>query len=456
MHAKAMPHAICSNNLRAVCILPPSIDPYSTHIPVITKAPTYLHTTSMPSCVRLECMGYTTYTCPIAKRCGGCELLAVPYELQLKRKQHAMEDLFHEVCAQDDLSVEPIRGMEVPLAYRHKAATPFAPGSRSTGGRMRCGFYERGTHRIVYCPECLVEAKGARRILRDVARVADELHISAYSEDRGRGVMRHAVVRMGYATRDVLLTVVTNGPTLPHADKFVRRLRKLHPELTAIVQNINDRRTNAILGTHNRTLFGPGIMHDRLLGCKFEIGPTSFYQTNPAQTEVLYRLALEGAGVLHNDDTTETLLDAYCGTGTIGICAAAAARATDRSLHVTGVEQVSGAVGCARRNARINELADTCHFACADATAWMADQRRTSFDTVILDPPRAGSTPEFLQGVSRLAPQRIIYISCNPITQVRDLAELREAGYRTLRITPVDLFPHTKHVETVCVLDRRH
>ena len=415
-------------------------------------------------------MGYKTYTCTIAKRCGGCELLAVPYELQLKRKQAAMEELFAQVTQADGTPVEPIRGMDKPLAYRHKAASPFAPGKR-----MRCGFYARGTHRLVYCKSCLVEAPGVRDILNDVAHVADDLHISAYHEDSGRGVLRHAVVRTGYATQETLLTVVTNGPRFPHAEAFLRRMLKRHPKITSIVQNINDRRTNAILGTRNNVLFGPGIMHDDLLGCTFEIGPTSFYQTNPAQTEVLYQLAIDGIG------SASTLLDAYCGTGTIGLCAAAQARAaapaaladpavladpaapaapatqaraTNRELEVVGVEQVSGAVGCARRNARANGLDKTCHFTCDDATKWMATQKRASFDAVILDPPRAGSTPEFLRGVARLAPKRVAYVSCNPATQVRDLAVLRESGYRVERIVPVDMFPHTKHVETVVLASR--
>jgi len=275
-------------------------------------------------------MGYKTYTCTIAKRCGGCELLAVPYELQLKRKFHAMEELFSQVIEQDGAQLAPVAGMDSPVAYRHKAASPFAPGVRGAKGpraRMRCGFYERGTHRIVYCKQCLVEAPQARQIICDVARVADDLHIPAYEEDRGRGVLRHAVVRVGYATDDVLLTVVTNESRMPHAQAFVNRMRKLHPSISSIVQNINDRRTNAILGRYNHTLYGPGHMHDKLLGCTFEIGPTSFYQTNPAQTEVLYRLALEGA------DDKGILLDAYCGTGTIGICAAA----RHKGLHVVGV-----------------------------------------------------------------------------------------------------------------------
>ena len=392
----------------------------------------------------LVCMGYKTYTCAIARRCGGCELLAVPYELQLRRKQQAMEELFENWGP-----VEPVRGMARPVAYRYKAATPFAPGSRATGNRMRCGFYERGSHKIVFCKECLVEAPGARKLLRDVAQVADELHIPAYEEDRGRGVLRHAVVRMGFATHEQLLTIVTNGPNLPQSNAFVHKLRHRHPNLTTIVQNINDRRTNAILGTRNRTLFGPGIIHDRLLGCTFEISPTSFYQTNPEQTEVLYRVALEGLG------DARSLLDAYCGTGTIGICAASQAREAGRELQVTGVEKVSDAVGCARRNARANGLGESCKFVAADATEWMAQQRRKSFDAVILDPPRAGSTPEFLRGVVRLAPTRVVYVSCNPTTQVRDLEVLRDGGYHVNRIVPVDLFPHTKHVETVCLLTRK-
>lgn len=389
-------------------------------------------------------MGYKTYTCTIAKRCGGCELLAVPYELQLKRKQAAMEELFAEVAEKDGTALEPIRGMAEPLAYRYKAASPYAPGKR-----MRCGFYEQGSHRLVYCKQCLVEAPGVREILNDVARLADDLRIPAYHEDSGRGVLRHAVVRKGYATGDVLLTVVTNGTRLPHAEAFLRRLLKRHPHITSIVQNVNDRRTNAILGTRNQTLFGSGIMHDKLLECAFEIGPTSFYQTNPAQTEVLYQLAIEGVG------DASTLLDAYCGTGTIGLCAAAQAREAGRKVEVVGVEQVSGAVGCARRNARTNDLAQTCHFACADATEWMAAQKRSSFDAVILDPPRAGSTPEFLEGVVRLSPKRVVYVSCNPNTQVRDLAILRRGGYCVRRIAPVDMFPHTKHVETVCLLTHK-
>ena len=388
-------------------------------------------------------MGYKTYTCRIARDCGGCEWLAVPYPIQLRRKQGQVDELLGGMACEDGAAVDPIRGMDEPVRYRHKAATPFA---HARGGRVRCGFYAAGTHRIVPCDECLVEDPRARRILNAVARTAERLHIPPYDEDRGIGVLRHAVVRCGWKTDDVMLVLVTRVDELRSVDRLVSELRGACPEVTTIVQNVNDRKTNAILGRRGRTLFGPGVMHDELLGCTFEIGPTSFYQTNPAQTEVLYELALEGVG------PASSVLDAYCGTGTIGICAAA----RDKTLRVTGVEQVRGAVACAERNAAANGVADRCRFVAADATAWMAHEGRgRNFDAIIMDPPRAGSTPEFLNGVADLAPERIVYVSCNIVTQARDLGILRERGYRVERVAPVDMFPHTKHVESVVTLTRK-
>lgn len=394
-------------------------------------------------------MGYKTYTCPIARSCGGCEWLAVPYPIQLQRKQEQVESLLGAMAAEDGAALEPIRGMDEPLRYRHKAATPFVHGR---GGRVRCGFYAAGTHRIVACQDCLVEDARARRILNAVADVAERLHIPPYDEDRGVGVLRHAVVRLGWKTDDALLTLVCRVPELRDEKRVVAELRAACPEVTSIVLNVNDRRTNAILGRRCRTLYGPGVMHDELLGRRFEIGPTSFYQTNPSQTEALYQLALEGVA------GARRVLDAYCGTGTIGICAAAAAAAAadGANLHVVGVEQGADAVACARRNANANGVGSHCTFVAADAAAWMQREgTHEHFDAVIMDPPRAGSTPEFLAGVAQLKPERIVYVSCNVITQARDLAVLREHGYRLTRVAPVDMFPHTKHVESVVTLARR-
>lgn len=406
-------------------------------------------------------MGFKTYTCPIARDCGGCEWLAVPYPIQLRRKREYVDGLFADMARRDHATIDDVIGMDEPCRYRHKAATPFAPGkpshsrnSRGAGhGRatIRSGFYAPHSHRIVPADACLVECDAARPILNDVARVAERLGIRAYQEDRGRGTLRHAVVRVGRATGEVLLTVVTNGQQLPREADFVSELLHLHPEITTIVQNVNQRRTNAILGRECRTLFGPGHITDELLGCSFQIGPTSFYQTNPAQTEVLYRLAIEGA---HLADGSR-VLDAYCGCGTIGICCAAAARDKGLSISVLGVEQVPGAVHSARKNAQANGLSDVCRFEAADATEYMATRgREEHFDVVIMDPPRAGSTPQFLSGVLALAPRRVVYVSCNATTQARDLEQLRDGGYRLERLTPVDMFPHTKHVETVATLVR--
>lgn len=392
-------------------------------------------------------MGYKTYTCPIGRSCGGCEWLAVPYPIQLKRKQEWVEELFGQMAREDEAQVEKIVGVAgEPVAFRHKAATPFAPAPH---GRVRSGFYARGTHRIVHADACLVEDPRCRHILNEVARVATKLRIPAYDEDRGTGVLRHAIVRTGWKTDEALLTIVTNGRELRHADQFVDELRQRCPEVTSCVQNVNSRRTNAMLGHESHVLWGAGTLTDELLGCRFEIGPTSFYQTNPAQTEVLYQLAIEAAELADGD----RLLDAYCGCGTIGICAAASARARGSRVEVSGVETSADGIRRAQRNAEANGLADACGFTCADATAWM-ERTHERFDVVMMDPPRAGSTPAFLEGAVRLAPRRIVYVSCNAQTQVRDLALLRQRGYRLVRLTPVDMFPHTKHVETVALLAR--
>ena len=406
-------------------------------------------------------MGYKTPTCSIARSCGGCEWLSVPYPIQLKRKQAQVEELLAPLASINNVTIEPIRGMDEPLAYRHKAATPFAPGK---GRTVRSGFYASGTHKIIASKECLVEDGRARAILNDVAYLAGQLNIHAYQEDRGKGALRHGVVRCGYATNDVMLVLVVNGQHLPHEQEFVAALRKAHPELTSIFLNVNQKRTNAILGRETRLLWGSTSMSDKLLDCTFEIGPTSFYQTNPQQTEVLYQLAIDGAlagsKLADAEQTGDAqasnlrVLDAYCGTGTIGLCLAHAAEAQGINLSLTGVDQVENNIQMARRNARNNKL--EAEFICDDATRYMQALAKDgqNFDVIILDPPRAGSTPTFLKATAQLAQKKIVYVSCNVVTQARDLKVLLDSGFAIERVTPVDMFPHTKHVECVVVLSR--
>ena len=411
-------------------------------------------------------MGYKTPTCSIARSCGGCEWLSVPHPIQLKRKQAQVEELLAPLANINNVTIEPIRGMDEPLAYRHKAATPFAPGK---GHTVRSGFYASGTHKIIASKECLVEDGRARAILNDVAYLAGQFNIHAYQEDRGKGALRHGVVRCGYATDDVMLVLVVNGQHLPHEQEFIAALRKAHPELTSIFLNVNQKRTNAILGRETRLLWGSTSMSDKLLDCTFEIGPTSFYQTNPQQTEVLYQLAIDGAlagselAGTEQASATQTsaaqtsnlrVLDAYCGTGTIGLCLARAAKAQGINLLLTGVDQVENNIQMARRNARNNKL--EAEFICDDATRYMQALAKDgqNFDVIILDPPRAGSTPTFLKATAQLAQKKIVYVSCNVVTQARDLKVLLDSGFAIERVTPVDMFPHTKHVECVVVLSR--
>lgn len=389
-------------------------------------------------------MGYRTYTCPIARQCGGCEWLSVPYPIQLRRKQEAMVSLFEDLAKADGCEVLPIVGMDEPRFYRYKAATPFAPGTR---GCIRSGFFAQGSHRIVPCAECLVEEASLRPILNSVARVAERVGVSAYQEDKGKGLLRHAIVRKAMVGGEILLTIVTNGNHIPQRLRFVDELLSAHPEITSIVQNVNTRRTNAMLGNHNDVLYGTGVIHDSLLGCRFELGATSFYQTNPQQTEKLYSLALEAAQLKPGTH----LLDAYCDTGTIGLCAAHSCK----NIKLVGVERGQEAVVNAKRNARANGLENTARFIRADATEYLSSkQSDKTYDVIMLDPPRAGSTPEFLSAASDCHPERIVYISCNPQTQVRDLWFLHQKGWKLASVTPVDMFPHTKHVETVALLTR--
>lgn len=398
--------------------------------------------------------------CSIMRACGGCTALNCPYKKQLAAKQAAMEELFAELCEREGIAVDPIRGMGVtlgdpgkypsPRGFRHKAATPFAPGKE---GAVRCGFFERGTHKIVAVPECPVEAPGARQILNGIAHEAERLHIPAFNEDKHLGLLRYAIVRCGWRSDQIMVTVVTAQRDLPHAQEFFDAIAALDSHIVTVAQNINGRPGNAILGEETRIVYGADCMRDKLLGCEFDISPTAFYQTNPQQTELLYQLAIDGMDLQQGD----VLMDAYCGSGTIGLCAAKNAQDKGAGIMLLGVERNPAGIADARRNAELNGLTRSAWFMADDATDYILDaaDNNERIDVLSIDPPRAGSTPEFLEAACALKPRRITYISCNPVTQERDLRQLLDGGYRLLSITPVDMFPHTDHTETVAVLEHR-
>lgn len=395
-------------------------------------------------------MGYKTYTCPVAKKCGACEWLAVPYPIQLERKHEAMQELFGSI----DCEVEPVVGMDEPCGYRAKIMAPFV---RGRGGYIKFGMYERGTHQIIETPECLVEFPQGHAILQTIAVLARKFHIEPYHEDTGRGLLRHGIVRVARSSGACMVTLVINRKEFPRKKAFVAELRKRHPEIETIVFNVNTRQTNAVLGPTAQVAFGQGWIEDEVCDCRFRIPALAFYQTNPEQTEKLYSTAVDLARIRPGD----VVFDAYCGIGTIGIIAAKRAKAT-----LVGVESVPDAVKIARDNARTNKvhnatfvegdageyLAKTAALLSSGAGIVQAAERGLAVpDVVFMDPPRAGASEEFLQALLTLGPKRVVYVSCNPVTQVRDLEVLGNA-YRVKRIVPVDMFPHTKHVECVCLM----
>lgn len=377
--------------------------------------------------------------CPVRKKCGGCSLLEMEYSEQLKRKEDFVRKTLKGI-----VKPEAIIGMENPWHYRNKIHASFA---RKRDGSIVSGIYEEGTHRLVPVEDCLIQDERANRIVRDLCGLFESFKIKVYNEDTGYGLVRHVLIRTGHVSGEVMVVLVCVSPVFPSKRNFVNALRKLHPEVTTVVLNVNDRRTSMVLGKRDIVLYGKGYIEDQLCGCTFAVSPQSFYQVNPVQTEILYRKAIEFAD-LHG---TEKVLDAYCGTGTIGLIAA------EYAGEVTGVELNPEAVRNAVSNAKQNQRKNI-RFVQGDAGEYMqkmAAQRET-MDVVLMDPPRAGSDEAFLSSLVTLAPEKVVYISCNPVTLARDLKYLGKHGYRAKRAVPVDMFPWTaeEHVETVVLLSR--
>ena len=375
--------------------------------------------------------------CPYHKKCGGCEYSGVLYEEQLQIKQKYVAKLLREFG-----KVEPIVGMQYPYYYRNKVHAVYA---QKKNGEVICGTYEKDSHRVVDIESCLLENKGSTAIIRDIRGLLRSFKIKPYNEDTGYGLLRHVLVRHAHATGEVMVVLVLASPVMPSKNNFVKALRKMHPEITTVVLNINGRNTSMVLGEQEKVLYGKGYIVDELMGMRFRISAKSFYQVNPIQTKHLYQGALDMAGLTGK----ERVLDAYCGTGTIGLIASRDAK------EVVGVELNRDAVRDAITNAKTNQ-ARNIRFVCEDATEYIckAAANKEHFDVVLMDPPRAGSTKEFVDAVISLAPERVVYVSCNPETLARDLKWFCRA-YRVETICPYDMFPLTGHVETVVLLSQQ-
>lgn len=377
--------------------------------------------------------------CLVSKKCGGCQYIGMPYAEQLKRKQRIVEQLLGQFG-----KVQKIIGMEQPEHYRNKVHAVFG---FHKGKGIVSGIYREGTHDVVPVDACILEDRKADEIIVSVRELAKSFKIKTYDEDTGYGLLRHVLIRVGHATGQIMVVLVLGSPIFPSKKNFVRELCKLHPEITTILLNVNNKKTSMVLGDKEQVLYGKGYIEDELCGKTFRISAKSFYQVNAVQTEKLYNKAIEYAALTGN----ETVIDSYCGIGTIGLAAAGQAK------KVIGVELNQEAVRDAVVNAKINGIKNA-DFYQNDAGRFMAQlaQAQEKADVVFMDPPRSGSTQEFMDVLFMLAPERIVYVSCNPETLARDLAYLtgRKGAYRVEQITPVDMFPYTTHVETVVLLSK--
>lgn len=380
--------------------------------------------------------------CPNYEDCGGCHLQHMNYQEQLSFKQIRVKEVLKRIGG-IQVEVNNVLGMKDPYRYRNKVQVPFAYNEKK---EVIAGFYKKGSHQIIDMKECFIEEMEADQILVSLKELFKEFDIEPYDAQRNLGTIRFALVRKSIAFHSIMVVLITRTDFIKNKEKLIEALVKKYPNIHTIVQNINTERTTQILGNKEHILYGSGYIEDVLAGLTFRISAKSFYQVNPVQTEVLYQKAIECAALTGK----EIVLDTYCGVGTIGLIASKHAK------HVIGVEIVKQAIENAKMNAKKNQIHNI-QFECEDASIFMEKQAKNQqkVDIVFVDPPRNGCDGVFLKSLIQLCPQKIIYISCEPSSLARDLKVLTAQGYEVKEVTPVDMFPMTYHVETLCCLVRK-
>ena len=378
--------------------------------------------------------------CAQFPQCGGCVFRHISYRAELLAKEQRVRDAMQRIGGFYDLKIQPIMGAENPDHYRNKAQLPIGRGPR---GEITMGFFASHSHRIIHCDRCLLQPEPFTAAMRAFAEWAQLSGEPVYDESTGQGRLRHLYLRQAGATGEIMVCLVVNGNGVHFEEELVGMLRERVPGLKSVIINSNREKTNVVLGRKCRTVWGSDYITDRLCGLQFRISPASFYQVNREQAERLYRLAAQYAQLTEN----ETLLDLYCGTGTIGLSMA------NHAKCVIGVEVVEQAVQDANQNAELNGIHNA-EFLCMDAAkaASLLKNRGEAPDVVVLDPPRKGCDPDLIETVAQMAPKRVVYISCDPATLARDLKLFVQQGYTPKELTPVDMFPRTGHVEAVILM----
>lgn len=375
--------------------------------------------------------------CPYYDKCGGCQIQHMSYEGQSKFKQAKVQELLGSFCKVNDILT-----MEDPYYYRNKVHSTFSYNKK---GEIIAGIYRENTHDVINIDKCMIQDSKADEIIGTIKDFMKSFKMKPYDEDTGEGFLRHVLIKRGFSTGQVMVVLVVSSKIFPGKNNYIKALVKKHPEISTIIMNINNRKTSVVLGNEEAILYGKGYIEDILCGVKFQISAKSFYQVNPIQTEILYNKAIEMAKLKGN----ETVIDAYCGIGTIGLIV------SSKVKNVIGVEVNNDAVKDAIRNAKQNNIKNA-YFYNDDAGDFMVElaSENKKIDLVIMDPPRSGSDEKFLSSLVKLSPEKVVYISCNPETQKRDLEYLVKKGYKVREIQPVDMFPQTTHVECVVGIQR--
>ncbi|MCL6589644.1 MAG: 23S rRNA (uracil(1939)-C(5))-methyltransferase RlmD [Firmicutes bacterium] len=380
--------------------------------------------------------------CPVARDCGGCQLQHIKYEAQLLIKRQRVIDAVERIGGLKEVTVHPVLGMAHPWHYRNKAQYPVGIENIA----VVIGFYKKGTHQIVPVKECLLQPPLVNRLTLKIRELVEKSHIAIYDEQTGAGLLRHVLLRYGFHTGEMMVVFVTNGAKFLAGEKLARELAMLYPEIKSVVQNINESRDNVILGAETKVLWGKETIVDRIGKLKFKISAQSFFQVNPAQTEVLYQKAVEYAGLTGQ----ETVLDAYSGVGSLSLFLAQNAK------KVYGIEVVAEAVKNANESAAFNEIYNA-QFLLGTVEKVLPQLVKggTEFQAAVVDPPRSGCEETVFKAMAASKIRRIVYVSCNPGTMARDLKVIEGLGYKTVEIQPVDMFPQTYHIECVARIEKK-